>query len=85
MPPAVPAPKPELVPPLPPPSAKALAEKMVRIAADIDGQRHVVERAIEGEKAAAELRKNAETALVAMQTEARTVTVEWNRTIGVSK
>ncbi len=68
-----------------PVSAKALVERMTRLAADIDGQKLVVERACEGETAAAALRKDAELALADMKTKAREATAEWSKLIGAGK
>lgn len=85
MPPVTAAQKPELVPALPAPSTKSLAEKMVRLASDIDGQRHVVDRAREGAEAAKKLLVDAEAALGQMNADARAATAEWSKAIGGSK
>lgn len=80
MPIAPPIPKSPIAP-APQPSAKELAERLVKLAADVDAQRGVVERARGDEKAATSLRMESEAALKEMQDEAGIAMVAWKRVV----
>lgn len=77
------APKPSIVSPLPPPSAEELAKRMIRLASDLDAQRAVVERAKEGEAAAAKLRHDAEDSLAKVRAETIETQTAWSRAMGL--